>query len=113
MTDLSTYFDRVEEAASFLRGRIGDPPRIAIVLGSEPAVPLTSVSKIPYDMDEVAVAGGLRGEPVEVVRCETNDLLVPANAELVIEGFVPAGVREHEGPLASSPVTWESPVILM
>jgi 2,5-furandicarboxylate decarboxylase 1 len=74
------------------------PTPIAIVLGSEPAVPLTSVSKIPYDMDEVAVAGGLRGEPVEVVRCETNDLLVPANAELVIEGFIPAGVREHEGP---------------
>ena len=76
----------------------GAPTPIAIVLGSEPAVPLTSVSKIPYDMDEVAVAGGLRGEPVEVVRCETNDLLVPANAELVIEGFIPAGVREHEGP---------------
>ena len=76
----------------------GKPTPIAIVLGSEPAVPLTSVSKIPYDMDEVAVAGGLRGEPVEVVRCETHDLLVPANAELVIEGFVPAGVREHEGP---------------
>lgn len=76
----------------------GVPTPIAIVLGCEPAVPLTSVSKIPYDMDEVAVAGGLRGEPVEVVRCETNDLWVPAQAELVIEGFVPAGVREHEGP---------------
>ncbi len=76
----------------------GKPTPVAILLGCEPAVPLTSVSKIPYDMDEVAVAGGLRGEPVEVVRCESNDLKVPAHAELVIEGIVPAGVREHEGP---------------
>jgi UbiD family decarboxylase len=44
------------------------------------------------------VAGALRGAPLEVVPCETSDLEVPAHAEIVIEGFVPAGVREPEGP---------------
>ncbi|MBI2371627.1 MAG: UbiD family decarboxylase [Deltaproteobacteria bacterium] len=76
----------------------GHPTPAAIVLGADPTVGLVSVSKVPYDMDEFAVAGGLRGAPIELVRCETNDLEVPAAAEIVIEGEIPANVREPEGP---------------
>jgi UbiD family decarboxylase len=76
--------------------RQGKPTPCAVVIGCDPPVPLTSVSRVRGD--ELAVAGGLRGAPLEVVRCETNDLEVPAHAEIVIEGFVPPGVREEEGP---------------
>src|SRR5881397_3686784 len=76
--------------------RKGNPTPCAVVIGCDPPVPLTSVARIRGD--ELGVAGALRGEPLEVVKCETNDLEVPAHAEIVIEGFVPAGVREHEGP---------------
>src|SRR5439155_141627 len=76
--------------------RQGKPTPCAVVIGCDPPVPLTSVARIRGD--ELGVAGALRGAPLEVVRCETNDLEVPAHAEIVIEGFVPAGVREHEGP---------------
>ena len=77
---------------------IGEATPIAIVVGADPAVGLCSVSNLPPGADELAVAGGLRCQPVEVVKCETVDLEVPATAELVIEGEVPAGVREEEGP---------------
>src|SRR4029453_18571970 len=74
----------------------GKHPPCACVIGADPTVPLPSVARIRGD--ELGVAGGLRGAPLEVVRCETNDLEVPAHAEIVIEGFLPAGVREQEGP---------------
>ncbi len=61
---------------------------MAIVLGVEPAVIAAAVSKPPPGMTELAVAGGLNGAPIELVKCETNDLLVPANAEIVIEGKI-------------------------
>jgi len=76
--------------------RKGNSTPCAVVIGCDPPVPLTSVARIRGD--ELGVAGALRGEPLEVVKCETNDLEVPAHAEIVIEGFVPPGVREHEGP---------------
>ena len=52
----------------------------------------------PYGTDELALAGSLRGAPVEVVKAETVDLEVPATAEIVIEGMVLPNVREDEGP---------------
>ncbi|HEY1296062.1 MAG TPA: UbiD family decarboxylase [Chloroflexota bacterium] len=70
----------------------------AIVLGGDPTVGLTSVSRVAYGLDELSVAGGLRGDPLEIVACETVDLKVPARAEIVIEGEVLADVREDEGP---------------
>jgi UbiD family decarboxylase len=74
----------------------GNPTPCAVVLGCDPPVPLTSVARVQGD--EFGVAGGLRGAPLEVVKCETVELEVPAHAEIVIEGFLPAGVREEEGP---------------
>jgi UbiD family decarboxylase len=77
------------------RGR--DTP-VAVVIGADPTVGLASVTGIPYGIDELAVAGALCGEPIDLVRCETIDLEVPATSEIVIEGIIPAGVREDEGP---------------
>ncbi len=71
---------------------------VALAIGVEPTIVLTSISKFPYGTDEFSVAGGLRGEPVPLVRCETVDLEVPANAEIVVEGFLRCGRREQEGP---------------
>jgi UbiD family decarboxylase len=74
------------------------PTEIAVVLGPEPVVGLTSVSSFPHGQDELAIAGGIRGAAVPVVRCRTLDLEVPATAEIVIEARVLPRVRELEGP---------------
>jgi len=76
--------------------KAGRPTPCAIAVGCDPSVPLASVARVQGD--ELAVAGALRGAPLEVVPCETSDLEVPAHAEIVIEGVVPPGVREPEGP---------------
>lgn len=74
------------------------PTPMAVVIGADPSIGYVSVSKVPESMDEFAVAGGLRGEPVDLVPCETVPLEVPATAEIVLEGEIPANVRELEGP---------------
>lgn len=71
---------------------------VAIVLGPDPAVTLAAVSFIPLGVSELDWAGGIRGSPIEVVKCETSDLLVPANAEMVIEGEIKPYERLPEGP---------------
>jgi UbiD family decarboxylase len=71
---------------------------VAIAIGADPAVVLTAATKFSYTTDEFKIAGGLRGKPVPVVKCETIDLEVPAHSEIVLEGTVPCGVREEEGP---------------
>jgi UbiD family decarboxylase len=70
---------------------------VAIVIGAEPVIGLVSVTRLPQDVDEFAVAGALRGAPVELVRCVTSDLEVPATAEIAIEGMI-ASELEEEGP---------------
>ena len=74
------------------------PLEVAIVLGASPAVMYSGASKIPIDRDELEFAGALAEEQLEVVRCKTIDVLVPANAEIVIEGIVMPHIREDEGP---------------
>ncbi len=71
---------------------------VAIVVGLHPAVLVASQFRTGFDEDELPAAGGLLGEPVEVVRCITSDLEVPANAEIVIEGEVLPAERHPEGP---------------
>jgi 4-hydroxy-3-polyprenylbenzoate decarboxylase len=75
----------------------GVPLQVAAVIGAVPAVSMVSVSKVPYGVSELAVAGGIAGEPIDVVRCETIDVLVPATAEIVIEGEVPTDYMEPDG----------------
>ena len=57
-------------------------------VGCPPAISYTSVQKLAEHLDEIAVAGGLAGAPINVVRAKTVDLLVPADAEIVIEGLI-------------------------
>ncbi len=70
----------------------------AIVIGAPPGLMFSAASKVPYEVDELEVAGAWQGRPLRVVRCKTIPVDVPADAEMVIEGEVIAGVREEEGP---------------
>jgi 4-hydroxy-3-polyprenylbenzoate decarboxylase len=76
----------------------GEPMPVAIVLGCDPMSLLMGSSEIPYGVSEYEVIGGIRGEPVDVVRAPITGLPVPANAEIVIEGFVQPGNVKPEGP---------------
>jgi UbiD family decarboxylase len=75
---------------------------VAVAFGVDPSIGLASLTRVPYGVDELAVAGGLRGSPVETVRGITVDLQVPARAEYVIEGEVLPHVREKEGPFGET-----------
>jgi UbiD family decarboxylase len=68
--------------------RAGEEMPVAIVVGATPNVMLTSSAPLPYGVDELAVAGALAGEPLQMVPCKTIPLEVPAHAELVIEGRI-------------------------
>jgi UbiD family decarboxylase len=74
----------------------------AIVLGCPPYVAFMGPQKLPLDMDEFKVAGGLAGAPINVVRARTVDLLVPAEAEVVIEGLIDTDYVEPEAPFGES-----------
>ncbi|MDP6632549.1 MAG: UbiD family decarboxylase [Dehalococcoidales bacterium] len=78
------------------------PLPAAIVIGGPPSIGYVSVSDYPIDTDELTVAGGIAGEPLEVVRCKTIDLEVPAHAEVVIEGEVNTHELEPEGAFGES-----------
>lgn len=78
--------------------KMGKPLEIAIACQCDPAVHTAACTAVPFGQDEFAYAGGLRGAPVELVKCETVDLEVPATAEYVIEGvFNPDVVQETIG----------------
>ncbi len=70
----------------------------AIVIGGPPYVQYTAAAKVPYGMDEFAVAGGIAGKPIDVVKCKTVDLYVPATAEYIIEGKVSVENFEQQTP---------------
>jgi len=74
----------------------------AIVLGCPPCVAFVAPMKLPIDVDEIGVAGAVAGEPINVVRARTVDLLVPAEAEIVIEGLIDLEYLEPEGPFGES-----------
>jgi UbiD family decarboxylase len=76
----------------------GEPAPIAWVVGAEPVVSMAAVANVPYGTDEFAIAGGLSGEPVELVPARTIDLMVPASAEYVIEAEIRPGEVAEEGP---------------
>jgi len=75
--------------------------KAAIVMGVDPIIFSLSSSKIAkLGEDELELAGGLKGKPVELVKCETNDIMVPAHAEMILEGEIPLDDKEEEGPFA-------------
>lgn len=80
----------------------GIPLEAALVIGPPPVVSYAAVEKVPYGVDEIAVAGGLAKEPIELIKCKTVDIEVPADAELVIEGKISTEYLEPEGPFGES-----------
>ncbi len=78
------------------------PMPIAIAIGAAPVVAFASPQKLAVDLDELAVAGALAGAPIRVVRGRTVDLLVPADAEIVIEGLIDPERLEPEAPFGES-----------
>ena len=71
---------------------------VSVAIGPDPAVTYSATAPLPDDMDEFLLAGYLRKKPVKLVKCVTNDLLVPANAQYILEGYVNPAERRLEGP---------------
>jgi 4-hydroxy-3-polyprenylbenzoate decarboxylase len=76
----------------------GERLEVAVAIGSDPAVMYSSTAPLPEGIDEMLFAGFLRNSAVDLVKCETVDLEVPANAEIVLEGYCEPGERRTEGP---------------
>jgi 4-hydroxy-3-polyprenylbenzoate decarboxylase len=76
----------------------GSRMAVAVSIGSDPATTFSAIVPAPPEIEEYLIAGFLRGKPVEIVKCETVDLEVPANAEIVLEGYVELGDLRTEGP---------------
>ena len=71
---------------------------VAVAIGADPATMYSAILPLPPDLDEMMIAGFLRGKAVEMVKCEMSDLEVPANSEIVLEGYVELGELRTEGP---------------
>jgi 4-hydroxy-3-polyprenylbenzoate decarboxylase len=71
---------------------------VAAAIGADPCTSLSGILPVPPEMDEFLFSGFLRRDPVELVQCKTVDLQVPANAEIVLEGYVDQGELRTEGP---------------
>jgi 4-hydroxy-3-polyprenylbenzoate decarboxylase len=71
---------------------------VAVAVGTDPATTFSAIVPAPPEVEEFMIAGFLRGKPVEIVKCETVDLEVPAHAEIVLEGYVELDELRSEGP---------------
>jgi len=87
----------------------GEPLPVAMVIGAPPALMLSAASKIPLGSDELQIAGAWQGSPLRVTRAVSVPLLVPADAEYVIEGEVVPNAREIEGPYGEFTDTYVEP----
>jgi 4-hydroxy-3-polyprenylbenzoate decarboxylase len=76
----------------------GSRMEVAVSIGADPATTFSAIVPAPPDIEEYLIAGFLRGKPVEIIQCETVDLEVPANSEIVLEGYVELGELRTEGP---------------
>ncbi|GAC1327162.1 MAG: UbiD family decarboxylase [Beijerinckiaceae bacterium] len=90
-----SFFRKAESAGTGLE--------VALVVGVDPACLLASQAIVPLGRDELEIAGALTGKPLDVVKCLTNEVRVPAEAEIVIEGRLLPNVREPEGPFGEFP----------
>jgi 4-hydroxy-3-polyprenylbenzoate decarboxylase len=78
--------------------RMGKRLEVAVALGADPALPFAATAPMPEGLDELLLAGFLRRDRVELVKCVTVDLEVPASSQIVLEGYVEPGERRREGP---------------
>ncbi len=88
--DIAIHLRKAEE--------LNQPLPVAIAIGNDPIITLVGGMPLKYDEDEYEMAGALRGEPVEIIRTEANDLMVPAGAEIILEGEIIPRERSIEGP---------------
>lgn len=84
----------------------GESLGVATVIGAEPCLAQESQLKVPAELDEMEIAGAFRGAPLELVKCETIDVEVPANAEIVIECVTTPGERHPDGPFGEKDGTY-------
>lgn len=94
-SDLRTLAAQAEAA--------GEPLEFVVSIGHHPALQIASQAKLPLDVDTLAVAGALLGTPLEVTPGETVAAMVPARAEIVLEGYLIPGARELDGAFGESP----------
>jgi len=91
-----------KQGAEHYRRMVAQPGKdrmeVAVAIGSDPATMYSAILPLPPDLDEMLIAGFIRSSPVEMVKCQTCDLEVPANAEIVLEGYVQLGELRTEGP---------------
>lgn len=88
-------------ALDFLEWQAAHPGQhfpVSVVLGADPATILGAVTPVPDSLSEYAFAGLLRGSKTELIKCITNDLMVPASAEFVLEGYIDPAEYADEGP---------------
>ena len=76
----------------------GERMEVAVAIGTDPATTFAAIVPAPPEVEEYLIAGFLRQKPVELVKCETVDLEVPAHAEIILEGYVQLGELRTEGP---------------
>lgn len=100
--DRSAAVDMMARSSGSARLAEGGRPEgkmeVAVAIGTEPALTFAAIVPAPPDVEEFLIAGFLRNKPVELVKCETVDLEVPANAEIVLEGYVNLEELRTEGP---------------
>jgi len=82
---------------------------VAVALGAEPVLPYCATAPMPEGLDELLLAGFLARRRIEMVRCVTVDLEVPASAHIVLEGYVEPGVRRLEGPFGDHTGLYSQP----
>ena len=99
---LSHFYRAAEQA--------GKPLEVAIAIGVDPLLLLSSQALTPLGFDEFTIASTLYGEPLKLAKCETVDLEVPAEAEIVLEGRILPDVRENEGPFGEYPKYYGPPL---
>jgi len=94
------HWQKHKDGAGQARGyeREGRRMEVAVAIGADPATVFSGIAPLPPGISEFLFAGFLRGEAVPLVRAKTIDLLVPAEAEIVLEGYVEPGERRREGP---------------
>lgn len=95
------FFEMAEKA--------GQPLDVAIVVGVDPLTLLASQAIAPIDFDELTIAGALHGAALPVVKCVSNEVRIPAEAEIVVEGRLLPNVREMEGPFGEFPQYYGEP----
>ncbi len=98
MADTGGGMTLPDSAMEHLRSSPGNRLEVAVVIGTDPAMTFSAIVPAPPEVEEFIIAGFLRQKPVELVKCETVDLEVPASAEIVLEGYVALDELRTEGP---------------